>query len=215
MEDVSTSPGLREFREDSWEGVVPSALALYPRENREELQQLYVWCGRNAAVSCWHEGRDESVAMWRLYTAGSEGVAIKTTVGGLMRSLLEADRFERRVARVRYIRDSESQAECLGAPHGLEPVYCKRFVYVHEREVRATLIPAGSRGAPQVGRDLCRGFPTPVDLTTLVQDVIVAERSAVPTVEDALSRAGVSISVRLSAINLGPRELSLEPTAQF
>jgi hypothetical protein len=30
-------PRLREFREDSWEGVVPSALALYPIENREKL----------------------------------------------------------------------------------------------------------------------------------------------------------------------------------
>jgi len=35
-------------------------------------------------VSCWHENETESVAMWKLYVSGREGVAIKTTVSSLI-----------------------------------------------------------------------------------------------------------------------------------
>jgi hypothetical protein len=37
----------------------------------------------NVAVSCWFKSPHESAAMWRLYAAGNEGVAIATTFGKL------------------------------------------------------------------------------------------------------------------------------------
>ena len=175
---------------------------------REDLKRLYLQSGRAAAVSCWHEGCDESVAMWRLYTSGA-GVAIKTTTRALMRSL-QANGFRLRVARVRYVNDSKSQSWCPGEPHGLEPVYCKRSVYRHEREVRATLLPDGFPDDPQVERDPCCGFPISVELTTLINGVVVSEQSLVRIVEEALNRAGVSIRARLSAIYRGPRDLLLD-----
>jgi hypothetical protein len=67
---------LREFP-DPWEGKLVAALAVYPHLDREVLKQLYAWCGRKVGVSCWHEGCGESVAMWRLYTAGAEGVPLR------------------------------------------------------------------------------------------------------------------------------------------
>lgn len=38
-------------------------------------------------VSCWHENETESVAMWKLYVSGREGVAVKTTVQSLSQLL--------------------------------------------------------------------------------------------------------------------------------
>jgi hypothetical protein len=120
-----------------------------------------------------------------------------------------------RVARVRYIDDSEYATPCPDQmPHGLESAYCKPLVYRHEREVRATLIPFQPEERRENERDLCRGFPIRVDLPTLVEGVVVSERFpqfAVPVVKEALSRAGVSIRARLSAINRGPLGQLLDP----
>jgi len=196
---------IREFP-DSYEGAHPSVYGLYPADRRQDCKRLYDWVRLNAAVSCWHEGDDESVAMWRLYTAGVEGVAIKTTVAKLTRSI-QADRLEFRVARVFYIGDSESLIPCLDRmPDGLEAIYCKRLVYQHEREVRAALIPNRTPGALQIERDLCCGFRVGVDLPTLLGGVVVSEPLTVPVVEEALNRAGIHLKVVCSAINRRPHD---------
>jgi len=198
---------LREFSEDSLEGVHPGAQAVYPNLDREGLKRLYDANRRYAAVSCWHEGADESVAMWRLYTTGAEGVAVKTTVSALKRSL-EPNEFALRVARVQYIGDSQypiPRPDLM--PDGLDSVFCKRLVYQHEREVRATLIPVRSPEGPLVEPDLSRGLTMRVDLARLLERVVIAERfpkCAVPVVEDALRGVGVSIPVELSAVKRGP-----------
>jgi len=201
---------LREFREDSWEGVHPGAQAIYPNLDREGLNQLYDAHRWHAAVSCWHEGLDESVAMWRLYTTGAEGVAVKTTVGMLKESL-EPNEFALRVARVQYLADSQYPIPRPNLmPDGLESVFCKRLVYQHEREVRAALIPVRSPEAPLVAQDLSRGFTIRVDLARLLKRVVIAERfpnCAVSVVEDALDRVGISIPVEPSAVKRGPLEL--------
>src|SRR4051812_23990948 len=40
----------------------------------------------NVYVNCWHVNEGESDAMWKLYLKGSEGIAIRTTVGRLCQS---------------------------------------------------------------------------------------------------------------------------------
>ena len=49
-----------------------------------ELIQDY---SKHTAVNCWYQGAGESVAMWELYTKSECGVAIKSTVGDLMKAL--------------------------------------------------------------------------------------------------------------------------------
>ena len=34
-------------------------------------------------VSCWHESEHESDAMWKLYSASGQGIAIESTIGQL------------------------------------------------------------------------------------------------------------------------------------
>ncbi len=200
---------LREL-DDSWEGAHSAALAVYPNLNQRGLKRLYDANSENIAVSCWHEGSDESVAMWRLYTDGSDGVAIKTTVGSLKESLYE-NRFMLRIARVQYIGDSEYPIPCSDRPpDGLEAAYCKRLVYQHEREIRAALMPVRSPDDPVAPPDLLHGVRIRVKLTSLVDRVVVSPRFpdfAVPVVEDALSRAGMAVPVEASALKQMPLDL--------
>ena len=39
-------------------------------------------------VNCWHQNNFESYAMWKVYLKSNEGIAIKTTVGNLKKSIL-------------------------------------------------------------------------------------------------------------------------------
>ena len=43
-------------------------------------------------INCWHENDVESVAMWKLYTKGKDGVAVQTTVGRLKQCLAHEPR---------------------------------------------------------------------------------------------------------------------------
>ncbi len=38
-------------------------------------------------VNCWHRNKLESIAMWKLYTHGNDGVAIQSTVRRLKDSI--------------------------------------------------------------------------------------------------------------------------------
>ena len=69
---------------DPWEGVWtrPASVQMLARdpETKRQTIERFNPC---ALISCWHENERESVAMWKLYVSGREGVALKTTVGRL------------------------------------------------------------------------------------------------------------------------------------
>lgn len=85
-------------------------------------------------VSCWHEGRYESAALWRLYATTGEGVAVRTTMGDLT-SGLQDDGTERTIfiGRVEYI-DFDTDRTALG--NVITPFFRKRRSFEHEHEVR-------------------------------------------------------------------------------
>src|SRR5947209_8019300 len=70
--------------EDYWEGAL-SAAAVARRRRREkgtrieqdeaEIRRLF---RHFVLLNCWHKSSHESDAMWRLYTRGSEGVAVRS-----------------------------------------------------------------------------------------------------------------------------------------
>ena len=92
-------PRVHELQKiDKWEGAVPASHpepdpAFTRKAARDMIAAL-------AMVSCWHENETESVAMWKLYVSGKEGVAIKTTVASLS-ELLSCHR-ELKLGRVLY-----------------------------------------------------------------------------------------------------------------
>ena len=130
-----------------------------------------LFLGRLHYVSCWHLAHVESHAMWRIYSKG-RGVAVKTTVGRLERSLVP-NQGTAYVGRVQYS-TSATQAkwptEILTLGY-LPFAFWKRLPFAYEKEVRV-VIPQGLSesffDADEVGRTV------PVRLRDLITEIVVS-----------------------------------------
>ncbi len=86
-------------------------------------------------VTCWHKSETESAALWKLYAASGQGIAIESTSVQLRASLSEEKSLV--VDDVRYL-DFENDEIQKGHKHyGL---FLKRKSFEHERELRATIL---------------------------------------------------------------------------
>ncbi len=116
-------------------------------------------------VSCWHENERESEGMWKLYTSAlSQGVAIQTTVERLCYSL-KNDRFE--IGKVNYVTFDKPLTDTQ------VPVWYKRDVFAHEREVRVVIKDSTYTN---------NGMPVETNLDTLIEKIYVS-----PTAPDWLA----------------------------
>ncbi|HUA14986.1 MAG TPA: DUF2971 domain-containing protein [Verrucomicrobiae bacterium] len=97
-------------------------------------------------VSCWHISEHESDAMWKLYSASGRGIAIESTVGSLRASL--GDRKDLQIDAVRYM---DFDRDPIEKGHRHYSLFLKRKCFVHENELRATiLLPQEGIGAAVV-----------------------------------------------------------------
>jgi hypothetical protein len=163
-------------------------------------------------ISCWHENSDESVAMWRLYVSGNEGIAIKTDVGTLGRLISRDDRHAF-IGRIQYRGQPRQEAQllkfdlgwCLGpetVPAYEQNVFLKNSCYRHEQEVRAIIYRAryyehadyeSTMEAPQK----TTGEFVGVDLSQLIQRIVVSPGFpswAIGALQDIVTEAGVADS---------------------
>lgn len=99
----------------------------------------------NTIVSCWHMNKSESAAMWRLYLASNEGIAIKSTYSRFIKSFpkkfVSGEKFNEDgsdrhfyiyITRVKYI-DFNSYHQ----KSHLNLFALKRKSFQHEQELRA------------------------------------------------------------------------------
>jgi hypothetical protein len=190
-------PKLHELQnEDAWEGAVsPFDPAL--EDDRDYLHKAATDINSTLPmVSCWHENETESVAMWKLYVSGREGVAIKTTVDSLIK-LLSANR-ELKLGRVLYgnIDDLEHLPDIYsfeGGCHTSDEIRpTERFVfrknkgYAHEQEVRAAIYETydGAQAIfstevfdnmrSQRNPEKRSGMSVPVDIPVLIHEIVVS-----------------------------------------
>jgi hypothetical protein len=97
---------------DHLEGVWSKTASdeFHSRKDPDFSRRMVAEFNRLALVSCWHENDWESVAMWKLYLSGREGVAVKTKVGRLRRALtMNSENARPSIARVRYEDDTYSR----------------------------------------------------------------------------------------------------------
>jgi hypothetical protein len=131
------------------------ALAAFPERIASLARQVVSRFG----VSCWHESEYESDAMWKLYSASGNGIAIESTVEQLRSSI--GDRQDLLVDRVLYA-DFDHDAIVKGRRHN--HLFIKRKSFEHEKEVRATIL------LPEQGK----GVAIACDLDVLVTRVHVS-----------------------------------------
>lgn len=122
-----------------WSDVGPVVIG--NPEHERTFQKLDEW--RKALYAqCWHLSEYDSFAMWRLYGAGTNTIAIQSTVGRIVDVIGTQAHFGR-VSYIDYSKDSI-------AGKALATAYHKRHHFAHEQECRIVLrrepvAPAGMR----------------------------------------------------------------------
>jgi hypothetical protein len=117
-------------------------------------------------VSCWHKSEYESEAMWKLYSASGQGVAIESTIGQLRSSLGSREGIQ--ISSVLYADFDNDPIETGHKHYGL---FMKRKSFEHEKELRATiLLPSDQFTLPANER----GIAVECDLTLLINNIYVS-----------------------------------------
>lgn len=211
----------RDEFDDPWEGAFPESyknVAYGPSRppGMRAPAELDLHCCL-AGINGWFEGEHESVAMWKLYTSGAEGIAVKTTVGRLKAALCDEVR-PVILGRVRYEEYEKGSFGSDFGSHRLDPLFWKKTGYLHEREVRAVigdahgLLPeiehvrsTGQAMSMSVSR---RGVVVHLrDPASLFERVIVSQHYsqwAIPALQEVLDHAGLQARIELSSLKRGP-----------
>jgi hypothetical protein len=195
---------LAEFT-DKWEAVLgrelTGSISSYFGAASGDVIRLFQDFSKHTAVNCWHQGDGESVAMWELYTETEYGIAIKSTVGDLMKalSLYEPAVF---IGSVKYEDHTSAPTQVL-AHHHITPyaaILQKRTCYRHECELRVIteLLPHFPENPP-LGTIITHPFPAhgsvvPVHLEVLIHSITTGPRFpgwARDLLASALKRAGI------------------------
>ncbi len=198
----------------------------YSRFIEESIHETGEAIAAQAVISCWHANDRESVAMWRLYTSGAEGVAIQTTIGRL-KKVFDQEPCSVTIAYVRYIDHSTEDLGRQWALDPLSPLFCKRWGFEHEREVRCVVAhPEGEReealALAELRPELRRQFPVleqwervvngdlgdgglvvPANLGALIERIVVSPRYpawAVPALQAIADRGDLAVLVETSSL---------------
>jgi hypothetical protein len=164
-----------EFK-DPYEGTIPFACT---SKIPEELKAAYGLQRKLAAISCWHMNDVESIAMWKLYVDGPDGVTIQSRIGALKR-MGEHSPFV--IGKVRYmdyqIAPQQQFVDPLCALQAYLPIFQKRKGYEHEQEVRIVILNPmdlpGQRLIPAERNPGDTGFGLPVLLSDLIDKIVVS-----------------------------------------
>jgi hypothetical protein len=175
----------------------------------------------NSIVSCWHMNPVESMAMWRLYLSGREGLAVKTTFERFVSSFAAFDGEDKgfnedltdreiliHVGMVHYVDYDQD------TPQYVPRILLKRRSFEHEREIRAVAMDRSWGNSPRFGPDghvLTRfaggGDRIPVDLAALITAVYVAPEAQpwfAELVKAVVRRYGFQFSVVQSDLDRDP-----------
>jgi len=149
---IQTAPGEEERGRTNKE-ILKDAKRLLQQFNSIESHNIHTF------ISCWHENKYESEAMWKLYTSSLEqGIAIKTTYKKLYYALGRNPRIA--IGRVNYIDYSQRFAKHDGA------YWFKRKSFEHEKEVRAIIYDYNTNN--EVGKLI------PVNLNLLIDRIYLS-----------------------------------------
>jgi len=107
-------------------------------------------------ISCWHQNEHESEAMWKLYSASGQGIAIESTDVKLKKAITDTKGLI--IDKVRYMDFDNDPIE---KGHRHYRLFLKRKSFDHERELRATVL------LPEVGK----GVYVPCDLDILISSI--------------------------------------------
>ena len=109
----------------------------------ERTKNIFKTMLKGITVNCWHANKYESEAMWKLYSDNGKGIAVKTSVSSIVKSI---EHFQQdilvQVGAVKYLDFHDihlNLKDCITDGH-LSPLL-KRSSFSHENEVRLFTVP--------------------------------------------------------------------------
>jgi hypothetical protein len=222
--------------QDQFEGTLPektrSAMVAEDLEwlnafsHPDMKQQLAKMTDRNVedgrsvlVVNCWFSGKQESKRMWQDYASLDEGIAIRSTLERLDRSILVKQKFTT-IGKVQYVNFSDHEMDSYAGNQACERALLKEASYSHEMEVRiithnvvcpGTLNPDGTAptsrqlSGPGMFNPDRPGLYLLVNINTLIEAVVYSP-SSTPEFRDKVLRMckehGLSCPVEHSALSI-------------
>jgi len=161
-------PQLKEM-EDKWDGILrsfdPTDSKFLKRYKATIFANSPIGYRSTTVISCWHMNDYESAGMWEAYVTSKKGVAVKTTVGNLKKSLLTGPIVALEYGKVKYIKDNEPPPDRID----WKIAFFKRIYYEFEREFRITGVVVLPEEAEKIG-----GVLVPIqNLNTLIKGVVI------------------------------------------
>ena len=183
-------------------------------------------CYRNCMMcSCWHEDWRDTKPMWTQYTNEGQGIAIKTNVGSLKKSLI--GEYGVHIGRISYIDYNKEFFAGLASEQGItihyHPYLHKRKKFEDECEVRAIInsvepimaelklrnlslkdnTPSlidevGKQIFPEITRN---GLPYPINISELIHEIILSpdyDEWIIDTITSTINRYNFNLDVSVS-----------------
>ncbi|MGO8720769.1 MAG: hypothetical protein ACLQMO_16385 [Acidobacteriaceae bacterium] len=194
--------------EDAWEARVHGAdynalVEVLGAERADWLKAGTERVFRIAALNCWYCGKEESVAMWTLYTHTVYGVAIRSNVGRLKRALqVSPATVQLGLVQYRDLADSSTTPLDVQCVPPLIFLFQKRLCYQHESELRAYTLVAPTRTSAGKYQPPDSGVLVDVSLTDLIESVRLGPKFspwAQKLIEAAFERAGINPPIEPSS----------------
>lgn len=170
-----------DYFEDPFEGVFRFKYGSGDHEifNSQELTKKFYF------LNCWHINDNQSDAMWKIFLNTNNGIAIKSTVGGIINSLKES-KDDIHIGKV-YYRDfdkvtfkdlmfEEQNRLPSGKGGSVNQFNYKRISFEHEKELRLFYI---DMPIPHITKDGVEREPleeryVDVDLKLLIDEIVIA-----------------------------------------
>lgn len=158
--------------EDQAEGYFPNLLS--NQLVGIQLMEYAYLLRRQSYLSCWHQSDWESEAMWKVYGFQGNGVAIAVRVSSLAKQFCKCQKLETRngfrpfsalCGKMFYIDDRPRLGTRITVP-AEKLLFYKRSAFEHEKEFRMVIKPDRLDNDPEA-------FLLPVDLTTLIEQVVI------------------------------------------
>jgi hypothetical protein len=140
---------------------IPDILSDY-NAHRESYIKKYKVLLDYVGISCWHMNEVESAAMWDLYLNSNEGIAIKTSIDQLYKSLHAHENIY--IGKIQYI---DFQTD-MASKNIFETLYYKRKSFAHEQELR--VIALDNDEHPHFTQ---AGVGLKIDMNSLIEEIYI------------------------------------------
>jgi hypothetical protein len=210
-------------KNDPYEGALPGGnvrkrKAITNRdiiESYTEFDKINDYANKFHGISCWHMGKAESTAMWRLYLSNGEGVAIQSTYNRLRNSFitrfdtptgLDDEPLPIYIGTVEYVDHDE---DTINEDHPFYRVLHKDVSFRYENEIRAVAwtLPGGIASGNPMKTTFFQdnGLYIPIDLEVLIEQVMLPPTCppwVVEVVDSLLKRYEVNVPLVHSRLKI-------------